>query len=908
MVGGSVVVAAAGFSFYKASGIQSFWADFDQNRSEKGRVLNALRKQIGFGGMIHNYKNYILRKNEDNKEKVLFSLGGAKAKLAEYKTLPLNKDELAAIGNVYNTLSAYESALATISKKNAEGLAAKEIDKLVIIDDRLAFSGMETLEKNIKLHTAFIDLKHGDEQLGHSLENSKVHLIAEIREKLGYGGMIHFYKNYILRHDIKYKNQAAINLALAIRYVDIYSGLELNEIEKHAINALKLYLGFYKKRLNELEKLVTHGLSPRQIDKKVKVDDRPILNALISLEKQTILFDEARALKLNDSIEFIVFSTKFIGFVSLIIFLMIAIGSYWLVKLKIVKPIVGLIDVMKKLAKNDFNIKILGADSDNEIGDMAKSIEFFKSTAKARIETDKELIRLNAELEQRVRERSQKLEDNQKLLTAIVETAVDGIIVFNDSGIIKSFNDAAVNMFGRARESAIGDDITAFIPSLYGYINEDGDVSFLDVGRELRAIREDGTGFPIEVAIGGFSLHGQRMFASVIRDVSERHFHEEQIRRSQKMDALGKLTGGIAHDYNNMLGIILGYAKLMKRKLDSDDKLFSYADEIYKAGQRGESLTSKLLDFSRHKPAAEKQQVNINELLYSMEDMLQKTLTARIELSYQFLKELWDVKVDVADLENALLNMSINAMHAMDGSGKLIISTTNFMVGKHLSSMLGITPGDYVKMSIIDTGFGMNDETKSHIFDPFFSTKDDKGTGLGLSQVYGFVQRSSGAIVVYSELGKGSNFTLYLPRDAEGVEDELGDKSIDSISYRGDEAILIVDDEEGLVKLAEEILSSYGYTTYTALNGFEALEVLADNKHIDLILTDIVMPKMDGFALAKEVKLRYPDILIQFSSGYNTATPETLEYFSTEEMISKPYSEEQLVKKIRWLLDSKKTA
>jgi len=902
IAGGSVVIAAAVFSFYKASDVQSVWFDFNQSRSEKNRVLNALRQQIGFGGMIHNYKNYILRKDLLHKEKVFLSLGGAKATLSRYKILPLNEEELIAINNIANTLLSYESALEIVDAKIKLSFSAKQIDKIVKIDDAAALVGLESLEKNTHLY--LLD--------NNSTQVSKSHLITSIRQELGYGGMIHFYKNYILRHDAALKVKAAEKMNLSLQYLESYSAYELNIKEKDALNVLTQYLRLYKERLNQLENYVMSGLSPREIDKRVVVDDKPISNALAILEQQTILYDEVRVNNLNSSIGFIVSSTKFIGAVTFVIFILIAAGSYWFVRLRVVKPIVGLISVMKKLSGNDFDVKIIGTDSNNEIGDMAKSIEDFRDISQDSLDMGKELFEINSQLEQRVEERTRKLEDNQKLLNAIVETAVDAIIVIDDKGIIKSFNAAAVKMFGYEKGAAIGENINIFIPEdekqkhqyyLDNYKDKAEENLLKGKGREVIAIRKNGKKFPIEVAIGELILDKRKMFTGIIRDISDRRFQEEQIRRSQKMDALGKLTGGIAHDYNNMLGIVMGYAELLKMML-TDDKLSSYADEIYKAGERGENLTNKLLDFSRHKPNQEKELVNINTLLINLKSMLKKTLTARIELDYHFVDEPWDVNIDVADFENALLNMFINAMHAISEAGTLTIRTENILVDNHLGAMLEVMSGDYIKLSVTDTGCGMDEETKKHIFDPFYSTKEDKSRGFGLSQVYGFVQRSDGAIKVYSEPQKGTNFTIYLPRQIDSETANNESNVIDN-DLRGNEFILIVDDEPALVVLAEEILVSFGYKTCTANDGFEALAFLEKNQNIDLMLSDVVMPKMDGFSLAKTVKEKYPNILIQLASGYNAVSSQAKEHFNDEDIISKPYSAQELVKKIRQLLDSK---
>ena len=251
-------------------------------------------------------------------------------------------------------------------------------------------------------------------------------------------------------------------------------------------------------------------------------------------------------------------------------------------------------------------------------------------------------------------------------------------------------------------------------------------------------------------------------------DIAEEVQLEEQLRQSQKMDALGMLTGGVTHDYNNLLDVIIGYSELLKCSLADQPKLAKYVENILRASNQGTLLTNKLLSFTREKPA-KLCKLNINNILQDQEDILKKVLTAQVELSIELADELWPVCLDSADLESAILNMSINAMHAMasmDSEGKLSIRTCNHPLNVHDARGLGVEPGDYVQLSLTDTGGGIAKINREKIFDPFFSTKKEKGTGLGLSQVYGFVTRASGAISVHSELGYGTKFSLYFPRYA----------------------------------------------------------------------------------------------------------------------------------------------
>ena len=389
---------------------------------------------------------------------------------------------------------------------------------------------------------------------------------------------------------------------------------------------------------------------------------------------------------------------------------------------------------------------------------------------------------------------------------------------------------------------------------------------------------------------------------STVQDITERESREEQLRRTQKMDALGKLTGGIAHDYNNMLGIILGYVEMLGEEINQQPKLQEYVDEIRHAGERGAELTKRLLNFSRYQ-IGKADALNLNNLLCDSQQMLEKTLTARIKVVMDLADDLWTTWLDKGDMEDVIINMSINAMHAIDGHGDLTFHTENISLDERDVEYLKLIPGDYVLLSISDTGRGMDEVTKEKLFDPFYSTKGDGGTGLGLSQVYGFVERSRGAIKVSSQLCKGSRFTLYFPRYQTSKSTINSEAKRQLTDYSGSETILVVDDEPVLVKLASQILSRYGYQVIAADSAKQALALLETNP-VDLIVSDIIMPEMDGYQLSAIVRKKYPDIKIQLASGFSDErNVNMVDEKLQKDILYKPYKAEDLLKKIREVLD-----
>lgn len=399
-----------------------------------------------------------------------------------------------------------------------------------------------------------------------------------------------------------------------------------------------------------------------------------------------------------------------------------------------------------------------------------------------------------------------------------------------------------------------------------------------------------------------FDSNGKVIFlVAEARDATRRRLAEEHSKRSQKMDALGKLVGGIAHDYNNMLGVILGYAELLEMKCDDHSDAENYIAEIIRAGERGRVLTRKMLAFSKSE-SSNPSVCNINQALLDLKDMLSKSLTASIKLNYNLYPHAWLVWIDVHELEDAILNLCINAKYAMPEGGTLSIETQNTYLSREEAKLLGVTANDYLKLCITDTGCGMDDETKAHVFDPFFTTKGEAGNGLGLSQVFAFMERSGGVINLYTQLDEGSQFSLYFPRynDTQKTIKTFDSQSAPQLT--GEERILVVDDEPALRDLARQILTHFGYKVVTASSGDEALEILA-TQTIDLMLSDVIMPNMDGYQLSRLVAKKYPTVKLQLASGFSDNRHSESDLHLRNSMLHKPYSSKELLTSIRLLLD-----
>jgi len=424
-------------------------------------------------------------------------------------------------------------------------------------------------------------------------------------------------------------------------------------------------------------------------------------------------------------------------------------------------------------------------------------------------------------------------------------------------------------------------------------------------GTSLRILIDDSVIRDAEGSITG--IH------AVIQDVTERKRAEEemanlqeQLRQSQKMEAVGQLAGGIAHDFNNLLTVIKGYSQLSLLELKEGDPLKANIEEIQKASQRAADLTRQLLAFSRRQ-ILDIKVLNLNTILQDLDRMLHRILGEDIELIYGLAEDLGKVKTDPGQIEQVIMNLAVNARDAMLSGGKLIIETANLELDEtYARTHIGATPGHYVMVSVSDTGCGMSSEVKERIFEPFFTTKEKgKGTGLGLSTVYGIVKQSGGYIWVYSEPGCGTTFKIYVPR----VEDESSDldhKEDTAHSLFGGETILLVEDEPSVRGLAVRVLREQGYTLLEASNGDEALRIFQEqkDKKISLLMTDVVMPQMGGKELSNRLKILQSDIKVLFISGY---TDDAIVHRGVLEpgtnFLQKPFSPAALAHKVRDVLD-----
>lgn len=518
-----------------------------------------------------------------------------------------------------------------------------------------------------------------------------------------------------------------------------------------------------------------------------------------------------------------------------------------------------------------------------------------------------EIVRLLAE-------KASSTERHQSaLLQAILDTSPDTLIVIDQGAIVQSFSRSAELLFGYRAEEVIGRNVSMLMPKNHREAHDDylerylrtGERRIIGLGRVVEGQTRDGRTIPIELAVGEARVANHRVFIGFIRDLSARQRIEEELRQAQKMEAIGQLTGGIAHDFNNLLTVITGNLEL----LAMDDALAENIalKEALEAAGLGAELTGQLLSFGRRQPLDPKE-VDVVGLVHDVAGLLGRTLGDDIELTLEVRGSPGNAVVDASQLQNALLNLAINARDATPSGGKLVVSVfATELDPAYAQAFPEVRLGRYVAIQVADNGAGMSREVRERAFDPFFTTKaQGSGSGLGLSMVYGFAKQSNGHVEIESTLGRGTTVTLYLPRAEDRRDGGQEPASRPEPAAGHGETVLVVEDNPRVRRVAVTRLTMLGYRVIEAQSGPEALELLSTTPDVDLLFSDVVMSGgMSGFELAREVRRSRPGLRVLFTSGY--ADPDALARERVEPddeiMLRKPYSQDQLAVAVRRILD-----
>ncbi len=470
------------------------------------------------------------------------------------------------------------------------------------------------------------------------------------------------------------------------------------------------------------------------------------------------------------------------------------------------------------------------------------------------------------------------LRESETRYRTLFDSALDAILLIKGRNIVDC-NKKAIEMFGSPKDQIIGKTILDFAPPSQpdGLSSQEGARRRMESAYqgetqffEWRHRRLDGTEFDSEVRLNVIELNGEKYLQAIIRDVTERKLLEDQLRHAMKMEAVGRLSGGIAHDFNNLLTTILGYSEIALMDLSKDNPTRDNIKAIYEAGERAAALTRQLLAFSR-KQVMEMKTLDLNTVIGNMANLLCRLIGEDVQLSLKTQAGISKIKADPGQLEQIIMNLVVNARDAMPEGGRLTIGTREeTLTPEYANTHPELEAGRYVVLSVSDTGVGMSEEVCERIFEPFFTTKEvGKGTGLGLATVYGIIKQHNGHVSVHSEPDKGTTFKVYFPAAKVALPEESRDPEPRGKLARGTETILVVDDEPSVRQLVLDTPAPLGYKVVTAENGVEALRLCEEmGGHIDLLLTDVIMPGMNGRELSERLKSMCPRVKVAFMSGY----------------------------------------
>jgi two-component system, cell cycle sensor histidine kinase and response regulator CckA len=547
--------------------------------------------------------------------------------------------------------------------------------------------------------------------------------------------------------------------------------------------------------------------------------------------------------------------------------------------------------------------------------DEETAVEYMKAGATDYLLKDR-TARLGAAVLAALKQSRQRsaLNMQQLLLQKVIDTDPNLIFVKDFDGRFVLVNRAVAEIYACTVEDLLGKTDADFNPNkqeVEHFLRNDRQV--MERGEQLFIAEEPVTNpstgttrwfqtIKVPLSLPG---HEMKMMLGVGTDITARKGLEEQLRQSQKMEAVGRLAGGIAHDFNNVLTAILGYSQMLLVDLPEGDTRREDVQEIEHAANRAASLTRQLLAFSRRQ-VLQPQILDLNALVENLDKFLRRLIGEDIDLRVHSSPELWLVSADSGQMEQVIMNLAVNSRDAMPTGGKLTLETANVELDAgYAQRHLAVTPGQYVMLAVSDTGTGMDEETQARIFEPFYTTKTSgKGTGLGLSTVYGIVKQSGGNIWVYSEIGRGTTFKIYLPRTSESGSPVRPIKA-EATDLRGTETILLVEDEDPVRALAGKVLRGLGYQVLEAKLGRQALDIAAAHDDvIDLLLTDVVMPEYSGSELSRKLAQSRPAIKVLYMSGY---TDEAVIHHgvlaANIAYLQKPFTPDVLAAKVREVID-----
>jgi PAS domain S-box-containing protein len=478
---------------------------------------------------------------------------------------------------------------------------------------------------------------------------------------------------------------------------------------------------------------------------------------------------------------------------------------------------------------------------------------------------------------------------------------LDGRFLYATPSAMKILGVHPVELIGRSVfEMVVPDDVAALQAAHRDVLvrNGQGPLAY-------RAYRADGSvgWFETTARMTDPDASGERRLVGVTRDITERRQLEQRLTQSEKLEAIGRLAGGIAHDFNNLLTVISGQAQMALSNLADETQVAEELDGITAAADRATALTAQLLAFGRRqmsKPAV----LDLNESILGLHPMLRRLVSEDVVIETEMAPDLWPIQLDPVQLEQIVVNLVVNARDAMHGAGTVRITTANLPAADTLAEGVGLRRADYVVLRVADTGPGMDSEAARHAFEPFFNVNPDvRGSGLGLPTVYGIVEQAEGAVHLQSAPGAGTILTVYLRRTEVPVPTFAATRAAAAERLHGTECVLVVEDDPGVRSLTEAVLGRYGYTVVSAGGGLEAIDLFDSLEHVDLVVSDVIMPHMQGPELAEKLRLRSPALPVLFMSGYTSDALARRGLAGSVELLNKPFRPEALAAYVRRILD-----
>jgi len=821
LIAGGVFAASSLITVNNISAVQKTWSRFEEHRSYKAGALSALRKEIGYGGMIHQFKNFILRHDKNGIGVVNAKLGGAASAIARYRALGLNEVELKAIVDVERTLDSYAEALSHAAALTATGATSAEIDTQVRIDDTAALRGLDALDEEV---TKLSD--------GGAGRPSKSQAVATLRKAMGYGGMIHNFKNAILRHDHQALKLTLKGIAAARKALGLYSERSLSTTERQAIANISGVLTAYETASAQIEKLAGQGQTAAAIDNIVRIDDTPALNGFNTLIREIAQQNRQEAARVDNALALVASVAKSSALVTLVLIALLAATSLWILQNRIINPIAHITRIMSRLAEGNLDLEIDAAGQNNEIGEMARAVEIFRNTA---------IDRAKADL---------ALKESGERMEAVVDHIFDGIFIIDQLGTIQSVNPAAVNIFDYSEGELIGRNVRILMPEPHhsahdGYLSDyvtTGKSGIIGIGREVEGVRRDGSGFPLHLQIADLHLSAGRFFLGVVRDLTE---------QKEADRAKGEFVSTVSHELRTPLTSIKGSLGLIRSGAIGTlpEKLRSMLDIAYKNSDRLVLLINDILDMEKIKAGKMDYQMLPTEIVSLVDEAIEANEGYGEEHNVTFVKLTTEkealVHGDKDRLMQVLSNLMSNAAKFSPDGEQVEMS-----IGRH---------DGMVRIAVKDNGPGIPEKFKKAIFQKFSQadssdTRQKGGTGLGLSITKAIVEQHGGSIGFESEVGKGSNFFFDLPELTEQNEQlERRETAPPKAGGNGHHKILICEDEPDIVAILEKTLENTGYITSVATTADEAKRMLEESEYSAMTL-DLGLPDRDGLSLLRDLR------------------------------------------------------